>query len=433
MSLYIECTNRKLFLQAMLDRKPQKVVIDFSFKESIKHIKSFEQVILVYRHKSLQDPNKCGAMLNAFLSFCGENEQYIHTVELPDVPKQFFDSTLEMLKNIDVELMYTMHNTSKDISTILGTYDVLGFGPKLNEDQITSYVHKHSSYLKSFSCSTHVFSKFNKSLLQSGIIDSFSSSTWTVGAKNGTTYDYVGNFKMSTYHGTKGLGKNVRKRFKSRCVKYDIDYEMLLADDPHAVNCWNLQQFILLAENIESRAKNEAKKTENSLVVQQKKDEHYLVETKNNQTNIAQYDQTKTYSRNCNSCYLSDMCPAFVVDAQCSINTRPELNNHNDYKTLLDRIIELQSERVFFAAFAEKTQNAGLNPEVSQEIEKLTSVMKDAKTILSASESEVTIRAKGSGVISQIFGTYGRSSGGSKPSQSEKIIDVSPMESDDNE
>ena len=433
MSMYIECINRKLFLQAMLDRNPKKVVIDFSFKESIKHLKDFGEVLLVYRHKSLLDETKCLGLVESFVEFCSQNIDYIDIIEVPNVHPDHYKQVLSLLKSLNVHIMCTVQQFSDDLSYLLDDVKYFGLSSKLTSDEVLKYLNKHKAYLQSFGCSVHVFSKYSKELLLSGLVDSFSSSAWTVGAKNGTTYDYVGNFKMSTYHGSKGQGKDVRKRFKSRCLKYDIDYGQLLSDDTHTVNCWNLQQFLLLANDIESRSYNEKPKTENSLVVQQKKDEHSLIETKNNKTSIAQYDQTRAYSRNCNSCYLSDMCPAFVVDAQCSINTRPELNNHNDYKDLLDRVIELQSERVFFAAFAEKTQNAGLNPEVSQEIEKLTSVMKDAKNILSASESEVTIRAKGSGVISQIFGTYGRSGGGSKPSQSEKIIDVSPMESDDDE
>ena len=58
-------------------------------------------------------------------------------------------------------------------------------------------------------------------------------------------------------------------------------------------------------------------------------------------------------------------------------------------------------------------------------------IMKTAKTVLApVSENEVTIKAKGSGVLNQLFGGYGRSNGGSKPSQSQKIIDVSPLEED---
>ena len=85
-----------------------------------------------------------------------------------------------------------------------------------------------------------------------------------------------------------------------------------------------------------------------------------------------------------------------------------------------------------FAAFAEKAQNMGSNPDVAKEMEALTKIIKDTKEIFSAGGDEVTIKAKGSGVISKIFGSYGRGGGGgSKPSQSENIIDISPLESDD--
>ena len=99
---------------------------------------------------------------------------------------------------------------------------------------------------------------------------------------------------------------------------------------------------------------------------------------------------------------------------------------------MLNQIIQIQGDRVLFSAFAEKVQNAGINPEVSRELETLTRLMKDAKEIVSPSGGdEVMIRAKGSGIINRLFGGYGKSGGSTKPSMSEKIIDVSPIEDDD--
>jgi hypothetical protein len=198
------------------------------------------------------------------------------------------------------------------------------------------------------------------------------------------------------------------------------------------VDDWNLSQFNALARDLSFVGGYWSEKTDITIKKESEKDVYSLAQRENAETDLANYDAVSRYSRACNSCFLNAQCPAFRADSDCSIDTRPSLNGYNDYKSLLNKVIEIQSERVLFAAFAEKTQNAGLNPEVSQEIEKLTAVMKDAKTILSQNdESEVTIKAKGSSVISQIFGNYGRAGGGSKPSQSEAIIDISPMETED--
>jgi len=428
MSIYIECLNRKLFLNALLDRTPNRVVLDFSYKESMKHLGVFQDVLLVYRDKKLVDKDKRQGLLKSFVDFCVKNQEFLSIVELPSEVGQ---ELLTRLEQCSFDLMYTVTDLSFDLIQVLNNYTFIAMSSAFSITEIKEYLTKYRAYLKSFKTRVHVFSKYSKELLNTGLTNTYSTSMWTSGVKQGVTFDYVGNFKMSVFHGSKGQGKSVRKKFKSRCLQYNIDYSLLIADDNHAVNCWNLQQYLRLDLDLTKRSQLSYTQEDGASTVNEEKDVYSLVQTKNNKTSIAEYDQTKTYSRNCNSCFLSDTCPVFSVDSMCSVNTRPNLNTHNDYKSLLDSVIELQSERVFFAAYAEKTQNAGLNPEVSQEIEKLTSVMKDAKTILSSPESEVTIRAKGSGIISQIFGTYGRAGGGSKPSQSEKIIDVSPMESDD--
>lgn len=155
--------------------------------------------------------------------------------------------------------------------------------------------------------------------------------------------------------------------------------------------------------------------------------------SKNDETDrvVATHEPSSLYSRTCNSCFLSGQCPAFQVDSDCSITTRLQVDDPSDIQALINRIIEIQGERVIFGAFAERMQNAGINPEVSKEMESLMNIMKTAKTVLApVSENEVTIKAKGSGVLNQLFGGYGRSNGGSKPSQSQKIIDVSPLEED---
>lgn len=83
-----------------------------------------------------------------------------------------------------------------------------------------------------------------------------------------------------------------------------------------------------------------------------------------------------------------------------------------------------------FSAFAEKNQNMGLNPDVSREIQTLTKIVKEAKEIMAPISEEITIKARGPSVMNSLFGGYGRAGGGggSKPSQSEAIIDVSPLD-----
>jgi len=462
MKLCIDVQDRSFFLNTVKNRKPPSIVLDYRWRE---HLAEFADcfVILTYdmsklwakirpiyndttkgyqrlikKHDSVEQAKEIWfaevkTEIASFVEFCNTNSEYIDIVEIPFFHQEFNDSVIELLKSLEnIDLMYTVRDLSEDIDSLIQEYSYLAFSRSLDLAEVESLLTSKMALIKSFKTKLHIWNTFSKSLFTKKIFYSYSTTDWSTGSRLGNTYDYVGNLKICTYNPKRGNGKDVRKRFKSKCLQLDIDYNSLLDDDSETVDDWNLSQFNALARDLSFVGGYWSEKTDITIKKESEKDVYSLAQRENTETDLANYDAVSRYSRACNSCFLNAQCPAFRADSDCSIDTRPSLNGYNDYKSLLNKVIEIQSERVLFAAFAEKTQNAGLNPEVSQEIEKLTAVMKDAKTILSQNdESEVTIKAKGSSVISQIFGNYGRAGGGSKPSQSEAIIDISPMETED--
>lgn len=283
----------------------------------------------------------------------------------------------------------------------------------------------------------HTHGPITKEEITAGLYASGATSSWLTGATFGNTYEYVGALKMNTHHGSKGQGKRVREQFKSRCERIGVSYDALMEDDRHAVNLWNAHQWHLFARDAAFSSGAELMVTKPTFQQGDTSDLVAAVSTSNalttprpQQTTLATQERGAAYLRTCNSCFLSSSCPAFALDADCSISTRPRVDTPEDLQQLLNRVIEIQGERVLFAAFAEKAQNLGINPDVSKEVQTLTKIVKEAKEIMAPISEEITIKARGPSVMNQLFGGYGRAGGGggSKPSQSEAIIDVSPLD-----
>ncbi len=461
--LFIDNINRKLFLETVLKVNPIAVVFDYNFlefRENIcqlsstfilakydvsKFIKRYKYLWLATSKKYQKSLDQHGSVeaakehvlnilyseVRAYLDFCCLHSDIINVVELPVFG---FDENYEDLLTSHADYQnLTFMCTVKDLSVIpnlVGSYNWIGIHKSIQIEEVKYFVKQNSTLLKSFDTQLHAWNRYSKKDFVESCFDTYSTCAWTSGALRGNTYEYVGNLKMTSYHATKGRGKGVRSKLKSKCLRYNIDHDLLLADDVDTVNAWNLTQFDLLSKDLSLRSQLDKEARRGLVVVPEQKVITTQVEAKNNENSLADYDPTKTYSRTCNTCFLSAQCPVYEVDSSCRVNTRPVLKTSDDFKDLLHKVIEIQGERVIFSAFAEKTANMGINQEVSNEIEKLTRIMKDAKEIMSQND-EVTIKARGAGVISKIFGSYGKSGGGSKPSQSEKIIDVSPMEDDD--
>lgn len=379
-------------------------------------------VKLVEKHGCVES-----AQQNTLLKFDGDVEKYAEwwksapiqfdVLVIPRLPIQHNSSWTELLKSN--YSMFTVTDLDQ-LDSAITNYTYIAFEPITLERGGLDKIRASTAILRSFSTKTHVWGRVNKETALSGSFWSASTSNWISGSRYGNTYDYVGNLKLVQHHATKGLGKSkVRSSLKSKCLALDIDHSLLMSDDRYTVDLWNAHQFVKFGKDTE--------KLKGYWSPRDKKD---LVPTTTKP--LAVSTSVVGYSRTCNSCYVSAQCPLFEPDSVCKLPPAPQVQSPDDVEGLLNQIIQIQGDRVLFSAFAEKVQNAGINPEVSRELETLTRLMKDAKEIVSPSGGdEVMIRAKGSGIINRLFGGYGKSGGSTKPSMSEKIIDVSPIEDDD--
>lgn len=110
--------------------------------------------------------------------------------------------------------------------------------------------------------------------------------------------------------------------------------------------------------------------------------------------------------RNCDSCYLASRCPAFKEHSECAYKIPVELKTKEQLRSALSAILEMQTSRILFARFAEELEGQGMDPLLSQEMDRLFKLVKEFKDIEDTRDLiRFEMEAKGSsGVLSRIFG-----------------------------
>lgn len=111
--------------------------------------------------------------------------------------------------------------------------------------------------------------------------------------------------------------------------------------------------------------------------------------------------------RQCDSCYLAARCPQFKEHADCAYKLPIELKTKSQKMAALTALLEMQTSRVMFAAFAEQLEGQGMDPGLSKEIDRLfelTEKYKDIEDTRDMVRFEMEAKA-GAGVLSRIFGS----------------------------
>lgn len=270
---------------------------------------------------------------------------------------------------------------------------------------------------------------------------SIDSTSWLSGDRFGATF-FFQNGRVKSYDKNH---KDVRKRWKSQCDKYDIDFGKLNADDTKEVRAWNAFQWKLFADAMNEQHRNrkmeywlgtrlEGKMAENLEPLEERYEEKdievvtedegedddffskkELIITPEAQLEIDRKAE-KLASRGimsnpnaivssvpCDGCYLGDRCPYYKENATCQIGLDVTLTSGKDMVALMQTLLEIQTERALRGAFVEKMDGGMINETVSKELDRTMGMMQRVKE-MSDNREEVTITAKGSGILAQIFG-----------------------------
>lgn len=107
--------------------------------------------------------------------------------------------------------------------------------------------------------------------------------------------------------------------------------------------------------------------------------------------------------RLCNTCVVQDKCPMFEKNAGCKISFLRPIRTKGDIEDACQQLIELQFDRVQFAAMVERLQGGFLDGTVSNGLSQFMGMLAQMKS-LSDNRDEVVVKAKGAGLISRLFG-----------------------------
>lgn len=110
--------------------------------------------------------------------------------------------------------------------------------------------------------------------------------------------------------------------------------------------------------------------------------------------------------RQCDTCFVASNCPAFKPQNTCAFNLPIEVKTKDQLKALMTSMIEMQGQRVAFMRFAEEMNGGYVDPNTSQEVDRLIKMVKEVNDMNSDKEFiQITAsRQSSGGVLSAIFG-----------------------------
>ena len=281
---------------------------------------------------------------------------------------------------------------------------------------------------------------------------SVDSTSWLSGSRFGTTYEFR-NGQLKTHQ-----DKAIRKKLKRQCEELGVNHALLLADDGKTVNEWNMLQWKMYADwltqspmkknqeywhdrvyggEIKKKVTIDPVTYEKEVIILNGAGEVYnpddyktpdeevdvlvdesveVVDDEVVETEVAVVETnaplTKTGQAKslmekgmfmrCDSCTLGDRCPLYKEESICRVPFK-EVGGTSDFPSVLQYLFTLQQKRITLGALQEAEDGGLLDDKLSKEIDRMMRMMQQFKE-LSDTRDEVTIKAKGTGILAQIFG-----------------------------
>lgn len=102
--------------------------------------------------------------------------------------------------------------------------------------------------------------------------------------------------------------------------------------------------------------------------------------------------------RQCDSCYLSHVCPKFETHAACAFNIPVEIKTDAQWESASGVIMEWQFKRLSFAVMAEEMEGGGMSPRTGQEMDRWFKMLSSVKDL------KAPVIPTGAGALSKVFG-----------------------------
>lgn len=112
----------------------------------------------------------------------------------------------------------------------------------------------------------------------------------------------------------------------------------------------------------------------------------------------------KSLLRSCDSCNLSQMCPQYDPGSRCAFNMPMTIQTKQDIRAAQAALLEIQLARITMSRFAEDLLSQGLDPTLSQEMERFFRMVEAVKRSDQVVEQIQITATSESGAISRLFG-----------------------------
>lgn len=292
------------------------------------------------------------------------------------------------------------------------------------------------------------------------------SSAWWSAAKNGETQVWTGT-KMSRYNASRKMEQ--REKHSEDIEALGVDPGRVMADDSDAVAELAVRSWIEFGNSIEgppptpdrepshsSRTRPEVdtdsyieygeleRRAQRADIVSPR-DRHIVLPTMSalsrtikdpitgEERSEGVIGSSHASLRQCDNCFLAPSCPQYQAGADCAYHIPVEIRSREQLQATLQAVLEIQTQRVLQARFAEEITGQEMDPLVGREMDRLFNLTSKMKTVMAQSDSlKVTIEGSGSGVeasggaLSKLFGaTIGDEARQLRdPLASDKILEI---------
>lgn len=134
-------------------------------------------------------------------------------------------------------------------------------------------------------------------------------------------------------------------------------------------------------------------------------------ETGERATREVDHIRTRSQSmRVCKTCFLAAKCPAYEEASNCAYDIPVEIKGKDQFKSAVDSLIEMQYQRVLFMRFAEDMEGGYADPNLSNEMDRLSKMLK-TKAEMEQEGFSLKIEAKERGQMGMISRLFGKDTG----------------------
>jgi len=298
-----------------------------------------------------------------------------------------------------------------------GEYEYVGLERNWSLDRYTQFFNGDDTgaRLRKYKTKIHGWAMTSFEAIRKLPFFSVASTTWLSGAQFGTTFVYSGMGRIRMHDHT--MKDAVRPKFHAFCKAHNIDYDAFLADKAQAVNEFNAAQWVAFAKDEMKRVENAywltAKERDAAAQEDRLIDPNSIV-IRHDQFGVVKAGEDARLLRNvprfCNTCYVRDKCPEYKHHGTCSLLSSINIKSGHDLREIVSTMLEVGADRVLQAAMIERLTGGYPDQNIGKELQQYLNMLKTARDIFD-DRDEILVKAKGKGIISQIFGGMLGSSG----------------------